>query len=215
MTSIPSTRNIMRVWRSATEQDVADGREWYGRASRLAAELDPTNVERGAAVIAVLSPLISWKVNVRNARLAYARAGDGATADEITAALPMLKRNARKAAAILAGADPDLIVSGPKVRAFWHTIAHPDDARGVVVDRHAFDIAMGRVFTDATRTPLLAKRGAYAATADAYVRAAKIVTRETGIPTTPAAVQATTWLVWRREHAQAFHGRGDADLIGA
>lgn len=211
----PSTRNIMRVWRAATAEDIAAGREWYGRASRLAAELDPSDVERGAAVIAVISPLISWRVNVRIARQAYALAADGATADEIADALPMLKRNARKAAAILAGADPDLIVSGPKVRAFWRTIADPSDARGVVVDRHAFDIAVGRTMSDSERTGLLGKRGAYAATADAYVRAAKIVTRETGVPTTPADVQATTWLVWRATRAQANHGAGDAALIGA
>lgn len=212
-TLTPSARNILRVFRGASAENIAAGREWYARASRLAAELDPTDIDRAAGVIAVISPLISWRVNVRLARLAYALHNDGATADEIVDALPMLKRNARKAAAILAGADPDLIVSGPKVRAFWRTIADPSDARGVVVDRHAFDVAVGRVLTDATRGPALGRRGVYAATADAYVRAAKIITRESGIPTSAADVQAITWMEWRETRAFANHGRGDDGLI--
>lgn len=211
MGNTPSTRNVMRIWRSATPQDIAEGREWYARAHRLATELDPDDVERAAGVIAVISPLISWRLNVRIARQAYALANDGATADEIANGLPMLKRNARKAAAILSGADPDLIVSGPKVRSFWRTIADPFDVRGVVVDRHAFDVAIGRPLLESERAPLLGRRGMYAATADCYIRAAKIVTRETGIPTSPADVQAVTWIIWRRTRAYANHGRYDGN----
>jgi hypothetical protein len=126
--------------------------------------------------------------------------------DEITAALPMLKRNARKAAAILWGADPDAVVSGPKVRAFWHSIARPDDARSVVIDRHAVDVSLGMVTDDATRSRLIGRKGGYATVADAYIRAARILSEQLGDTITATELQGVTWTAWRHTHALAFHG---------
>ena len=88
--------------------------------------------------------------------------------------------------------------------AFWRTIADPTDPRAVVIDRHAIDIATGRVLGDKVRGLLLSRAGAYDEVCDAYRRAARILSREFGTDLSPAAVQATTWVHWRREYAALY-----------
>src|SRR6201991_3195862 len=129
-----STRNITRTFRAASAADLDAGLGWYVAAHRIATTLDPASPARAAAVIAVLSPLLPWPRNVTEARNAY-----------IGHPIRTLGASRRKARQILAGADPELVVSGPKVRAFWRTIADPTEPRAVVIDRHAIDIAAGRV----------------------------------------------------------------------
>jgi hypothetical protein len=150
---------------------------------------------------------------VELARLAYRihRQDRGRTTAEklvVDYAWPGLKGNAIKALLILQGADPDEVVKGPKVRAFWHTIADPSNAEAVVIDRHAFDVAVGRVMDDRTRGAVLGRKGAYDAFATVYRRAAKSINARTKStwPWTPAEVQAVTWTYWRRERAVNYHG---------
>lgn len=191
----PRTRNITSAYRAASTDDRVQGRGWYATARAIAESLDPRDPTRAAAVIAVLSPRLSWRKNVEAAQDAYAGRP-----------LRVLGRNAEKARLLLAGADPEDVVSGPKTRAFWRTITDPTDPRAVVVDRHAVDVAVGRVLGDAARGALLGKTGGYDSVADAYRRAARILSREYGTALSPAEIQATTWLYWRRERAAAFHG---------
>lgn len=201
-TLTPSARNVLRVYRSGTPAQIGHGRGWFPAAYALAEELDPRDPERGAAVLAVISPGVAWARNVILARTAYSLARQGLPLDEIAEGLHGCWRaNANKAAAILVGADPDKVVSGPKVRAFWQAIAHPDSPRSVVVDRHAFDIAVGRRTDDETRQRNLHRAGGYAKVAKCYLRAATILTRELSRHVTPTEVQAVTWTVWRRSHA--------------
>lgn len=234
----PSTRNILRVFRQIPAAEVAEGREWYPQARELAEDLARLTTSRydeewehevakAAAVIAVLSPRLSWKKNVELAMRAYnahLAEANGATL-AVTHAIETwtgLKINARKAFRILDGEDMDEVVKGPKVRQFWHTIVDPTDPRAVVVDRHAFDVAVNRVLTDLVRGKLLGKAGAYDNVADKYRRAAAIISRElakaamTGpnsgsvtpdsVTITPAELQAITWVWWRTNRAAANHG---------
>lgn len=219
----PSTRNILRVFRQIPAAEVAQGRLWYPQARQLAEELaDPAGqmtdgfefdrqVVKAAAVIAVLSPRLSWKKNVEHAERAYAAhaaEANGATL-AVTHAIETwkgLKINARKAFRILDGEDPEDVVKGPKVRQFWHTIVDPTDPRAVVVDRHAFDVSVNRVLTDTVRGKLLGKAGAYDNVADKYRRAAAILSAELGSWISPAEVQAITWVWWRANRAAANHG---------
>jgi hypothetical protein len=190
-----SVRNITKLYRQATADDRVAGRGWYATAREVAESLDPADPTRAAAVLAVLSPQLSWKRNVTEARNAYAGRP-----------IKTLGRNADKARRILAGEDPEDVVSGPKVRAFWRTIADPTDPRAVVIDRHAIDIAAGRVLGEKTRGGFLGRAGAYDDVCDAYRRAARLLSKEYGTALSPAAVQATTWVTWRREYAVANHG---------
>lgn len=199
----PLTRNVTRAYRAADLHMTRQGREWYARARRLAEELDPENPRRAAAIIAVLSPQLAWSKNVELARQVYSDAirhsvrGIFATAKD----LPCLQKNARKAVMIMHGADPETVVRGPKVTAFWHIIAEPTRDDAVVCDRHAVDVALGRVTDDDTRNAILGRKGGYDAVAETYVRAARILSAETGETITPSEVQAVTWTYWRRTHA--------------
>lgn len=199
----PTSTNILSVFRNADPADVASGRDWYQRAHDVALQLDPVDVTRGAAVLAVLSPLTPWGRNVSLARQAYALAADGATFDEIAGELGTMGANAAKAAAIVLGADPAAVVSGPKVIPFWQRIV--DAATGatgpgsVVVDRHAFDIAVGKITSDKIRGTHLGRKGGHLKIQMCYVRAAAVLNRTGEAPgITPAELQAVTWTAWRR-----------------
>jgi hypothetical protein len=198
----PLTRNVTRAYRAASEEHRTQGREWYAHANRLARELDPNNVERAAAVIAVLSPRVSWDFNAYLAAWAYAVHGMPgkihplAHPKVLARTAPTIKGHAEKAFRILNGGNADAIVSGPKVRAFWRAIISPLST-DVVIDRHAVDIACGRVLDERTRNVILSRKGGYEAAQACYLRAAGILSRELGRTVTPCEVQATTWLHWR------------------
>lgn len=210
-----TTPNILRIFHQASPEELADGRAWYRRARLLAEELaaaeagNVPDIERAAAVIAVLSPRQSWARNVELARLAYdlmIKSADWTATsarDEILGNLPTLTRQRAQVARLLVDReDPDTVVSGPKVRAFWWTIADPTDPRAVVVDRHAIDVACGAVLDDARRGKLVGRKGGYDTIAACYTRAATILSAEDA-SITPAEVQAVTWHVWRKHHALA------------
>jgi hypothetical protein len=192
---IPSTRNITAAWRQASEFDIAEGSDWYAKARRLAEHLDPDNVERAAGVIAALSPKLSWPQNCDRAIALYRGHNPGG-----------LPANMAKAKRILAGEHPEDVLGGPKVRAFYFIIVNPDHPEAVAIDRHAFDIAVGKVTDDSTRNKVLGRKGGYEAFCQRYHRAAKIISREVGRTVTAAQVQAVTWTWWRRERAFAYHG---------
>jgi hypothetical protein len=227
---VPRTATqILKVFRQATIEERTNGRDWYGRARRLAeglvarygvqhrtdsADTYEDAVKRAAAVIAVLSPRLNWNKNVELAeqvytdafmmRTIYAERPDDYRGErqKLTNTFPGLKGNGDKAYRILIdGEDPEDVVSGPKVTAFWRTIVDPSDPRAVVVDRHALDVAKGTVLDDRQRGIILGRKGAYEELSALYRRAAKQLTKETGAVWTPAEVQAVCWVVWRRNHA--------------
>lgn len=175
-------RNILSVYRSADPASVSAGMTWYNAAHDYAIYLDPENVERAAGIIAALSPMNSWTNNKRKAALVYVNgcaAGAG------------LYSNVAKADRILAGEHPLDVLGGRKVTSFYLSIVDPESTVAEpVIDRHAHDIALGRVTDDSVRQRLGGK-GYYDTFAAAYVRAAKRV----GI--TPKQLQAVTWVEWR------------------
>lgn len=182
----PNSARIVDVWRQATVSELVEGMEWYRDAHALAVKLDPANPSQAAGVIAALSPMMAWGQNVNLAVRAYA---DGKASGA-------LFTNVAKANRILAGESADAVLGGDKVRAFWGVIADPS-SDAVVIDRHAFDIAVGRVTNNESRYAL-GRKGVYESFARAYVRAAKTIARETGMDVSASQVQAVTWTVWRR-----------------
>lgn len=232
MSDQPLTRNITAAFRAATDGDRVAGHGWYSRAFDLACKIADEQVRRlnlqteaewerevhkAAGVIAALSPRLAWRKNVEYAELAYLQyydiltwrdnPPDGLVAEAFFAGMiPTLNANARKAFRILKGEHPESVLGGNKVRAFYFTIVNPSDPRAVVVDRHAIDIAFGKVTSDDFRSKALGRKTAYESIAALYRKAAAIVSRELGEVWTPAQVQATTWTYWRRERAAAYHG---------
>lgn len=175
--------NIIKVYNEATEDQKRRGAEWYRTAHQLADFLSEGDVIKGAGVIAALSANKAWDLNQRLARRAFEGDISGHTRD-----------NLAKVAKIMAGADPSTVLPmDAKTGNFYRCILDPDDQEAVCIDRHAHDIAVGRVYGDADRG--LSAKGRYAVLSLAYRNAAA----KLGV--SPSAVQATTWVVWTERNA--------------
>jgi hypothetical protein len=189
MTSIPTTRNVTRVFRTATAAEIAAGADWYRDAHTIAqgmASAYGVTPEIAAGVLAALSPLNSWGANVNLAHRFLAAGGLDAG---------YLSMGLDKARRILAGEDPVKTLNGLKTVNFYRSILSAG-AQGVCIDRHAYSIAHN------TRTVDVPSLGAkrYAEIAACYVKAARILSRELGETITPAQVQSVTWVLWRRRY---------------
>lgn len=184
--------NISRAYVMASDADIADGMSWYDEAKALGEELSPGDVSRGVGVIAALSPMTSWPLNVRRAREVFA-----------TGTTVGLKNNVRKAERIFNGENALDVLSGPKVLSFYHNIM--GDGVMVTVDRHAIDVAYGKVQTDAERSKAVSGKR-YNLIRDAYSQVAANLSEEMGRVITGAQLQAVVWVYWRRNVIPAFHG---------
>lgn len=184
----PSVRNITKLFRTASADQVATGAAWYAEAHTYAVNLADQHgltVETVAGIIAALSPMQSWGANINLAVRFLAEGGlyEG-----------YLRSNLAKARDILAGAAPLDALGGDKVRNFYLSILSAG-AEGVCIDRHAYSLAVNTRFTEGTIPNLKGKR--YAEVVAAYVRAARILSAEYGQTITPAQVQSVTWTLWR------------------
>lgn len=178
----PTVENVVSVYLAATPEEVAEGMEWYWQANMFAQSLAGDAWHRAAGVIAALSPMNDWDNNMDKADQMYRQNGDGSGCG--------LYRNVAKAQAIYFGEDALDVLGGNKVRSFFLNIVEPDGDHRAVIDRHAFDVAVGRVTSDKERT-ILARAGVYDRFANVYRDAASLA----GICT--SQMQAVTWVAWR------------------
>ena len=182
MNLTPSPENVLTEYARADRSQVAAGMDWYADAHSLALTLNANDVAEASAVIAALSPQLSWDRNVILAKRAYAGELDGGC----------LPASIVKAHRILAGEAPLDVLGGPKVRSFYANIVDPTDSITVTVDRHAVDIAVDTRLGKAS-PGLTPKR--YLAWSQAYREAALVA----GI--LPQQMQAVTWTSWRERWA--------------
>jgi hypothetical protein len=196
MTDTPSVANILAVYNAATADDLREGLAWYQTAHdwcrTMAGSHRPWLIARNAGIVAALSPLNGWGNNKRKAAEVISKRGNITVVKGQPNGIG-LGNNVKKAIAIYKGADPLDVLSGDKVRAFYQTILNPQGDIDPVIDRHAFDIAVGER-TDEKRRGALSRKGVYAEFAHAYREAAKIA----GIGS--AQMQAVTWIAWRNIH---------------
>lgn len=186
MSTAPVTARILRVFRSADPDQLADGMSWYQSAHLEALELSDLHgipVVSACGIIAALSPQMSWGGNIR-------------WAAEVAAGMSTrrgLGLSLERAIRIRDGEPPLEVLGGLKVRAFYADIISAGATDAVCVDRHAYDIVTGERGSHKSLTP---KR--YFAAAGAYVNAAARL-RETGEhdEISAAQVQAVTWVTWR------------------
>lgn len=188
--------NIMRRWHAATDTEREQGEQWYGLAHLLASQLCD-DVSRGAAVAAALSPRYDWDWEVDTLRELI---------DEPEAFVPngcgALSANIVKANDILRGYEPDEVLGGFKVRAFWRLLTDPYDPNEVCVDSWSFRVAVDAPLTDKELKPLFSSRAAYEYVQLAYRK----VAADLGV--LPNVVQAVTWCQIRGE---TWRGRRDVD----
>lgn len=186
------TRNITREFRTASDAHRAEGMRWYAEARAEAVAMSEATglpVESTVAIVAVLSPMLSWQRNLTVAR-AVCSQGE---------ATGVLRANLAKAQRLVAGEPVEAVLSGQKVTAFYRNILSAGMDENVTVDRHAIDVAYGIRHAEAERPQ--PGKAAYAVISDAYTRAARILSAEVGEHVTPAQIQAVTWTTWRARHA--------------
>lgn len=174
--------NILEVYSLATPENIKEGISWYWEANRLAKALTCTGhpLKVTSSVIAVISPQLKWERNVKAAENLLLTGEKGS--------IPVLGPNVAKAKRILLGENPEDVVRGNKVYAFWKLIQNPRKDN-VVIDSHAFNIATGMLRND-KQTKHLERVGVYELVATAYRAAAE----EKEIK--PHAMQAVTWCYW-------------------
>ena len=178
----PLLSNIMAVYAAARPEHIDEGKAWYQTQQELVTSFDPEgNVERACAITAVLSANTSWSANLTLVEKVYdQRHGYGVG----------FKDKVDKVNRILDGESPSSVVSGPKVTAFYSTLVSPHSSYAIpVIDRHAYDIAVGEPLGNAHR-PISKEKG-YEKIARLYRWAANIAA--IGAP----ELQAITWLVWK------------------
>jgi hypothetical protein len=189
-------RNILKLYRQATQEDTINGVEWYARAERMAktiardADLPlPTVI----GVMAALSPNNRWERNCRDAATMCQAWQNGDSMDSFKVSCYNTMK--AKAWSILVDElddDQDILtrLNGQKIRSFYSNIRGLDE---VTIDGHALNIARGKregLTSDKTN---MGKRE-YRELQAAYVRAAKRV----GVK--PHVLQAITWTTWKRVH---------------
>ena len=189
-------RNILKVYRRASDADTINGVEWYDRAKRAAqdiAEYTNIHVNTVIGVMAALSPNNKWERNVSDCeRMCVAWVNGDAMSDFKVSCYNTMKAKAWSILVDELSDDDDILtrLNGQKIRSFYSNIVGLDE---VTIDGHALNIAIGKrqgLTTDATN---MGKRQ-YKEMQLAYVKAAKRVKVK------PHVLQAITWTTWKREH---------------
>ena len=189
-------RNILKLYRMATDEDTANGVEWYARAERMAkaiAEDAGLPLPTVIGVMAALSPNNKWERNCRDAATMCQAWQNGESMDSFKVSCYNTMKAKAWAILDLGLTDDEDILShlnGQKIRSFYSNIRGLDE---VTIDGHALNIARGKregLTSDKTN---MGKRE-YRSMQEAYVRAALRVNVK------PHVLQAITWTTWKRIH---------------
>lgn len=159
---------FLQHYHKATEDTRATGRDWYVTARETVDEYAQAWAlprPMVAGIIAALSQRRTWQVNLRMARLCIA----GHRPRGLSAPID-------KATAIRNGADPDTVLTGNKIRAFYRAIL--GDSEAIVLDVH-----------------MLRAAGHGKSTTPKQYRELALVLHEEALSVheTPAAYQAIVW----------------------
>ena len=189
-------RNILKTYRIATVEDVANGVEWYDRAKRMAAWIaKETGIQEATVigVMAALSPNNRWERNCKDALSMCQAWINGDSLDDFKVscynamkqkAWSILQDDLQDDASILTR------LNWQKIRSFYSNIRGLDE---VTIDGHALNIARGkREGLTSDKTNMGKKQ--YRELQAAYVTAAK------RIKVKPSELQAITWTTWKRIH---------------
>ena len=189
-------RNILKVYRRATTEDIANGVEWYDRAKRYAETISKwtnTNLNTVIGVMAALSPNNKWERNVKDCeRMVQAWKSGEDLSDFKVSCYNTMKLKAWSILDDNLTSDDDILtrLNGQKIRSFYSNIRGLNE---VTIDGHALNIALGKVQGLTSGKTNMGKK-TYIEMQKVYVRAAKRV----DIPA--HVLQAITWTTWKREH---------------
>lgn len=189
-------RNILKVYRQATQYEYAVGIQWYPSAKSQASTIAlqhgvPLRIVVG--VIASLSPNNKWERNLKDASNMFAVFLRG---DPVDVCKPCTYTKMRdKAWSVIeqmpeTDAEVETILKGQKIVSFFRNIMGYDTC---TIDGHAYNIARGKRAVLTSEETDMGKKE-YLTLQAAYQRAAKRV----GLKV--YELQAITWVVWKRIH---------------
>lgn len=189
-------RNILKVYRQATQQEHDRGTQWYADAKAQAQEIAnlhdvPLRIVVG--VIAALSPNNKWDRNLKDASNMLAVFLRG---DPVDVCKPCTYTKMRdKAWSVIEQMPEDdaavmRVLNGQKIVSFFSNIMGHDNC---TIDGHAYNIAKGKRVTLTDNETGMGK-AEYQKMQAAYYRAAKRI----GLKV--YELQAITWVVWKRIH---------------
>ncbi len=189
-------RNILKIYRRATTDDVINGVEWYDRAKRYAdtiSEKTGVHLHTVIGVMAALSPNNKWERNVKDCeRMCTSWVNDYDLDYFKVSCYNTMKLKAWSILDDNLTSDDEILtrLNGQKIRSFYSNIRGLDE---VTIDGHALNIALGirqGLTTDKTNM----SKKVYRQMQALYVRAAKRVDVK------PHVLQAITWTTWKREN---------------
>ncbi|MFZ2738252.1 MAG: hypothetical protein WAY02_08475 [Burkholderiaceae bacterium] len=187
----PLTGNILAIYDSSDAETRRAGAEWYAVAhddcAALARDLGlPAISVIGAA--AAISPGMRWSLTIAHVGMLH-KAMRNRQRHVVPTYRALFTARAR---AILRGELPEDVLRGPKVIAFYRSIRARGDCSDVVVDGHAWNIALGTIgpIRNNVTAPRLTDRR-YRTCAELYRQAGAA----RGV--TAGAMQATTWIQHR------------------
>ncbi len=194
-----NVHNIKAVFQLASPEEIVTGKAWYQiakAAAQLIAERHGVSEVVAIGVIAALSPRNRWSRNLIDAEnLIEAYVADSESAAEVKVCT--FGANKAKALRILENLDltfPDAIdiLSGPKLTEFARCIRWSASTDEVCIDGHAYCIWNGgrTSLADVPRIGVKLR----AQIKEDYRDAAS----DLGL--NPSALQAITWVAWRRLH---------------
>tara|TARA_R110000824_G_scaffold81401_4_gene204628 strand:- start:817 stop:1470 length:654 start_codon:yes stop_codon:yes gene_type:complete len=181
-----SYRNIVDAYNSASPTSHAEGSNWYMDAHRIAWQLSgmlgSNDIRVGAGIIAALSPQMEWGDNVTEA-IQLCSTGKSPR---------QTKANEDKAILIGSNQDPEEILGGAKVTAFYHAMVSPTGQDKPVIDRHAIAVYYGKPVSKTELSRVFGSKKAMQRIQSAYIRAGKVTGQHYNV------VQATTWVQHRK-----------------
>ena len=189
-------RNILKVYRRATTDDIAIGYKWYDEAKTycsIISGLSGFKLNTVIGVMAALSPNNKWERNIADCeRMCWAWVKGDDLDDFKVSCYNTMKLKAWSILEDNLTSDDDILtrLNGQKIRSFYSNIRGLDE---VTIDGHALNIAMGirqGLTTDKTNM----SKKVYRQMQEVYVRAAKRVDIK------PHVLQAITWTTWKREN---------------
>lgn len=174
---------IMKQYSTLTDSEKEQGAAWYKIAHDKAQELalkHGIDLDRSAAIIAILSPGTAWNLNLKDA--------DAVMSQGEQAIVTTYGANKRKAAGLLnADRNPADYVSGLKVTSFYSNILYPESSDAVTIDRHMIR-ALLRTSDPKVHAQVFNSRKKYDALAECIRAAAK------NLNLVPCQLQAMLWL---------------------
>ena len=181
-----SYRNIVDAYHSASPASHAEGTRWYidahGIAKQISGMLNSDDVRVGAGIIAALSPQMEWGDNVAEAVL-FCSTGYSTK---------QTQANNDKAILISSNQNPDDILGGEKVTAFYHALVNPTGQDKPVIDRHAITVYYGKPVTKQQLSRVFGSKKVMRRIQSAYLRAGREIGQHYNV------VQAITWIQHRK-----------------